>query len=379
MIIIFKVLLILLILSLLIDLYLKLTPKSKLKIKPINCEIKENNIKCEFKILNSSFNKETMIPNLNIRLDFFENNKLVYRNYEKEIIISDGNLKRNINNYWPTTIIKSNSSIHIYIHIKLKEYLENKDLIWLNVNWQNYGHFGLIKRENCFLINNYKELKKDRNVIKIPLNDKYEAIAIKTKTLGVFDNPIETTLEYCKDLVQSNDILVIGETPLAIMQGRYINHQEIRYSFYSKMLCYFFHPTSSLATASGMQLMINKIGITRIIFSLLIGLIFKLIGIKGVFYRLTGNESSLIDDISGTTPPYDKSIVLGPSNPKKYCDEVSNILKIDIAVADVNDLGGVKVLASSSKSIINLLKQNLKSNPAGNDDQKTPILLIRKK
>ena len=95
-------------------------------------------------------------------------------------------------------------------------------------------------------------------------------------------------------------------------------------------------------------------------------------------------RSTIITERGETTMPrrpalHAKSIVLGPSNPKKYCDEVSNILIIDIAVADVNDLGGVKVLASSSKSIINLLKQNLKSNPAGNDDQKTPILLIRKK
>ena len=46
---------------------------------------------------------------------------------------------------------------------------------------------------------------------------------------------------------------------------------------------------------------------------------------------------------------------------------------------DSNDLGGVKVLASSNKTVNKILKRNLISNPAGNGDEKTPIVLIREK
>ena len=101
-----------------------------------------------------------------------------------------------------------------------------------------------------------------------------------------------------------------------------------------------------------MQLLINRIGVTRITFALFVGILFKLVGIKGMFYRLTGSESSLIDDISGTVTPYDKSIVMGPLNADLFCKEVSNYLNIDVAVVDVNDLGGVKVLASSNKKAV---------------------------
>ncbi|GIS31830.1 MAG: hypothetical protein Ct9H90mP3_6260 [Flammeovirgaceae bacterium] len=45
------------------------------------------------------------------------------------------------------------------------------------------------------------------------------------------------------------------------MQGRYISPENQKYSFFSKLLCYFFPPTSSLATACGMKLLINKIGV----------------------------------------------------------------------------------------------------------------------
>ena len=211
------------------------------------------------------------------------------------------------------------------------------------------------------------------------IRDRYKAFAIKTDILGCFDNPVSTVIEYCKGIVEKNDILTIGESPLAIMQNRYISPKNLEYSLFSKALCYFFHPTSSLATACGMQLLINRIGVTRITFALLIGFLFKLFGIKGMFYRLTGSESSLIDDISGTVTPYDKSIVMGPLNADLFCKEVSNYLNIDVAVVDVNDLGGVKVLASSNKKVNKILKENLLSNPAGNGDEKTPIVLIREK
>ena len=141
----------------------------------------------------------------------------------------------------------------------------------------------------------------------------------------------------------------------------------------------FFNPTSSLATACGMQLLINRIGVTRITFALFIGFLFKLVGIKGMFYRLTSSESCLIDAISGTVTPYDKSIVMGPLNADLFCKDVSNYLNIDVAVVDVNDLGGVKILASSNKTVNKILKRNLISNPAGNGDEKTPIVLIREK
>ena len=216
-----------------------------------------------------------------------------------------------------------------------------------------------------------------KELIQIPLNQDYKAIAVKTDLLGSFDNPIETVKEYCKKITRKKDILTIGESPLAIMQGRYIAPQNLEYNVFSKILCYFFHPTSSLATACGMQLLIDKIGLTRITFSLILGFLFKCIGVKGIFYRLTGFESSLIDDISGTVVPYDKSIVMGPINTKLFCDKLSEQLEVEVAVVDVNDLGGVKILASSNDSVNNILKEILKVNPAGNSDEKTPIVLIR--
>ena len=368
------------------DLYINYFPKSKLVLVPLDFKLrkKDNNIEMviDLKITNKSKSKETMVSNLYLDIDFFKgknNQYLKELNYEESIYIYAGSIKKNINNYWPTTIIKANSEILIQVILKFKNSdLKNKiKYLWLKVFWDNYGHFGITKKQDAFLVNFNRHNEKKKELIQIPLKQGYKAIAVKTDLLGSFDNPIETVMKYCKDVAKKNDILTIGETPLAIMQGRYIAPQNLEYNFFSKILCYFFHPTSSLATACGMQLLIDKIGVTRITFSLIFGFLFKCIGIKGIFYRLTGFESSLIDDISGTVVPYDKSIVMGPIKTKLFCEKLSKQLDVEVAVVDVNDLGGVKILASSNDSVNNILKEILKVNPAGNSDEKTPIVLIR--
>jgi hypothetical protein len=382
--IILKIIFLFLFLKIFLDFYFNKSLKSNLVLEPLDYKYrnkeKNSEVIINLKIINKSKHKETMVSNLNLDLDFFQSKNNQYLkdlDYEESIYIYSGSIKKNIHNYWPTTIIKANSELLIQVILKFKNSdLKNKiKYIWLKIFWENYGHFGITKKQDGLLVNLNRHNKKE--LIEIPLKLGYKAIAVKTDLLGSFDNPIETVMDYCKNVTREKDILTIGETPLAIMQGRYVAPQNLEYNIFSKILCYFFHPTSSLATACGMQLLIDKIGVTRITFSLILGFLFKCIGIKGIFYRLTGFESSLIDDISGTVVPYDKSIVMGPINTKLFCDKLSKQLEVEVAVVDVNDLGGVKILASSNNSINNILKEILKVNPAGNSDEKTPIVLIR--
>ncbi len=386
--ILINILLLLLVFLIISDLFIKNSPKSKLILLPVNYKVKRkdslNELIIDLKIINKSKTKETMVNNINFELDFFKSRGSEYcqnLKYQEDIYIYNKNKLKNLNNYWPTTIIKSNSELFVRIIYKFSNNNFRKKIkyLWLKIFWENYGHFGISKKKDCLLINLDGQKQRPKEVFEIPINNKYKAFAIKTDLLGCFDDPVNTVIEYCKGIVEKNDILTIGESPLAIMQNRYISPQNLEYSLFSKALCYFFHPTSSLATACGMQLLINRIGVTRITLALFVGFLFKLIGIKGIFYRLTGSESSLIDDISGTVTPYDKSIVMGPLYADLFCKEVSKYLNIDVAVVDVNDLGGVKVLASSNKKVNKILKRNLISNPAGNGDEKTPIVLIREK
>jgi len=278
------------------------------------------------------------------------------------------------NDYWSAYILKAKKSTFVEIEIEYEiksTAIDKIKCLWLDIEWSNYGPFGSFKRFDSFVLPNSLDISK-ANSSSTNLVD-----PIKTHILGSLDDPIGVLESYMPPNYLPTDILTIGESPLAVMQGRYIDYRNVNASLLSRLICKGFHPTSSLATASGMHTLINISGPTRVIISWLIGGIFKSFGVKGIFYRLAGEQARLIDDITGTTPPYDKSIVLGPKDTKTFCIKAAKKLNVNVAVVDVNDLGRVKILSTSNVNNAEIIKRALTSNPAGNANQQTPLVLIR--
>ena len=154
------------------DLYINYVPKTNLVLVPQNYKFRKKDnhteVVIDIKIINKSKSKETMVSNLNLDLDFFRSKNNQYLkdiDYEECIYIYSGSIKKNINNYWPTTIIKANSELLIQVILKFKNSdLKNKiKYIWLKVFWDNYGHFGITKKQDCFLVNlnRLNQIKKD--------------------------------------------------------------------------------------------------------------------------------------------------------------------------------------------------------------------------
>ncbi|WP_269624676.1 hypothetical protein [Prochlorococcus marinus] len=279
-----------------------------------------------------------------------------------------------INDYWYAYILKGKKSTFVEIEIEYEIKNTAKDKIkclWLDIEWGNYGPFGSFKRFDGFVLPNFLDISKENS------SNNNLVDPIKTHILGSLDDPIEILKSYMPLDCLPTDILTIGESPLAVIQGRYQDYRNVNANLISRLICKGFHPTSSLATASGMQTLINISGPTRVIISWLIGGIFKFFGVRGMFYRLAGEQARLIDDITGTTPPYDKSIVLGPSDTQAFCIKAAKKLNVNVAVVDVNDLGRVKILSTNNINNAEIIKRSLTSNPAGNANQQTPLVLIR--
>jgi hypothetical protein len=76
-------------------------------------------------------------------------------------------------------------------------------------------------------------------------------------------------------------------------------------------------------------------------------------------------------------PPFDQFIVLGPENPQQVVEEIQRETGLAAAIVDANDLKAVKILAATSDLSVTFLEQALRSNPAGNADERTPVVLIR--
>jgi len=251
------------------------------------------------------------------------------------------------------------------------------DTLWLEILWVNYGPFGRLQRRDGVLIPLRRPAPANPGSAQWREGDHCAVLPIRTHLLGTLDDPTEVLRHYAGAVLQPGDVLTIGETPLAVMQGRYNHPANLQPSSLARLLCRVFHPTSSLATACGLQSLIDDVGPARVLCAWLVGTALKAVGLKGWFYRLAGEQARLIDDVTGTTPPYDQTIVLGPADSAAVCQQLAAELGVAVAVVDVNDLGRVKVLASSPGCDEELLMRALKPNPAGNANERTPLVLVR--
>lgn len=70
-----------------------------------------------------------------------------------------------------------------------------------------------------------------------------------------------------------------------------------------------------MASACGLQAAIFLVGRLRVTLALVLGVLARLLGVRGVFYRIVGKAATAIDDLTGTLAPYDRFVVFGPIDP----------------------------------------------------------------
>ena len=364
----------------------RLRPASPLKLRQLDWSVKSTGDDLELQgwseITNSHARMEVMVPELQVNPVLIGNSNLndvmvktlITPHHPDEDTRADG--------YWPAYIVKGHKSTRIQVNVTLSgssgaALADRVDTVWIDVNWVNYGPFGRLDRRQGVVVPLRRPAVLQPGKAQFRSGENCKVLPLKTHLLGPLDSTIEVLRDYAGKLVQPGDILTIGETPVAVIQGRYTHPSMVEPTWIARLLCRVFHPTSSLATACGLQTLIDQVGPTRVILAWSVGLALKIVGLKGWFYRLAGDQARLIDDITGTTPPYDQTIVLGPKGPVSLCQDAADALGVAVAIVDVNDLGRVKVLASSSGCDEALLHRALRPNPAGNANERTPLVLVR--
>ena len=333
-------------------------------------------------IHNPHHRMEVMVPEIELRPTLLGRGDLAGVTVSSRIEALHPDEESRPDGYWAAYIVKGRKSTSARIQISLSgapgQSLDQLlDTLWLEILWVNYGPFGRLHRRDGVLVPLQQPTPIAPQSARWRDGDRCRVLPVGTHLLGVLDDSETVLRRYAGELIQPGDVLTIGETPLAVMQGRYHHPATVQPSALARLLCRGFHPTSSLATACGLQSLIDVVGPAQVLGAWLIGLALKLVGSKGWFYRLAGDQARLIDDITGTTPPYDQTIVLGPQQPDAFCAAMARSFGVAVAVVDVNDLGRVKVLASSPGCDEALLERALRPNPAGNANERTPLVLVR--
>lgn len=212
---------------------------------------------------------------------------------------------------------------------------------------------------------------------------KYERLPIKTHLITDKDDICDVAEQYGTPfLTDKDDILFISEKCVACTQRRAIPLEDIHPRKLAVKLSN--HVTKTphgigLGMPETMEMALQEVGTLRILFAAAVSVIGKKIfRKKGWFYTVAGYRARSIDGpCHNTIPPYNHYVVLGPLKPDKVAKQISDRIGHGVCIVDINDLEG-QILGTSSKKLSKeLYARVLKDNPLGQDDQQTPMGVIR--
>mgnify|MGYP004459925535 FL=1 len=205
-----------------------------------------------------------------------------------------------------------------------------------------------------------------------------ELIPVPTRILTPKDDIVDAIAHYTKGKVNENDLVCSAESVVAITQGRVVWPEDLKISRVARFCCRFIPDYGSLASPHGMQSLMDVEGKWRVAFALFAGFLGKLVGKSGLFYQWGGEQTAMIDDVTGTMPPFDKAIVYGPADPYGVSQKIADRLGcFGAMIADVNDLKRSRVVGLSKGVDGEIARKLLLDNPFGNASQKTPICIIK--
>ncbi len=321
---------------------------------------------------------EIFIPEVKVEYELLSSTSLEGIELKTQLTPQHEDFPARPDNYWFAYIVKVGKATKAHLKVDITGAdLSGLKSLWLQVHYITYGPEGRIPKTGHLIVP--LKFPKPEAATNWRENSVAHILPVPTHLLTSLDSTVEIVKHYVKPIAKPGDIVTIGETPVAIMQSRLRHPNTIRPGWLAKRLCYYFMPTSSLATACGMQTLIDVSGPWQVASAFVIGAVAKVCGKPGMFYQLAGEQARLIDDVTGTLPPFDQFIVLGPAHSQQLVDEIYQETGLKAAIVDVNDLKAVKILAATAGTDQQLLTQALIDNPAGNADEQTPVVLIRPK
>ncbi len=211
----------------------------------------------------------------------------------------------------------------------------------------------------------------------------FARLPIRTRVVMPGDDLDAFIVEYAQDAVRPGDLLFVTEKIVAITQGRSYSLDEIQPRRLARFLSKYVTRTSygiGLGMPETMEMALRECGTPRILFAAGVSAVTKLFGRRGDFYRIAGDKARAIDGpTSGTIPPYNQAVVLGPTEPDAVAARLKALLGgvAEVAVVDINDIGGNILGSTLDKPGEQRLVRILSDNPLGQGHQSTPLGIIR--
>ncbi len=212
----------------------------------------------------------------------------------------------------------------------------------------------------------------------------YERYGIKTHFIEAGENYLNLIQQYIVPFIEQGDIVSVSEKVISMCQKNIVHMEDIKLHPLTKLLSKFGKKTDSgigITQPYKLQLMMDINGFSKVLYAGIIGTFGKLIGKRGLFYKILGEETAGIDGFYNHSAfeIYHTIATLNPKEPNNVCNEIYERFHTPIMIVDANDIH-VNILGKCT-ALNNISNKNLSAliedNPAGQDDEQTPFIIIR--
>ena len=203
------------------------------------------------------------------------------------------------------------------------------------------------------------------------------AIPVRTPLVHPGDDLIALVERAVSGIARPGDVLAISETAVAIAQGQAVPAEYVRPSKIAYALSRRAGALATVYQPESLQIVIDQVGAGKVLYAAFMHVAGRLVGRRGMFYEVMGEAITAIDGYTGTLPPFERAIVLSPQNPDAFSQSVYERTGVACTIVDANDLEKAKVLGASSGVNRANVERALLSNPHGNGDEQTPIVVLK--
>jgi hypothetical protein len=203
------------------------------------------------------------------------------------------------------------------------------------------------------------------------------AIPVRTPLVRQGDDLVALVQRAVTGIARAGDVLAISETAVAIAQGQVVFAEYVRPSKIAYVLSRHAGALATVSQPESLQIVIDHAGVWKVLYASVMHVIGRLIGRRGMFYEIMGEAITAIDGYTGTMPPFERTIVFAPQNPDAFAQSVYERTGVACTVVDANDLEKAKVLGASTGVHRAGVERALLSNPHGNGDEQTPIVVLK--
>lgn len=209
----------------------------------------------------------------------------------------------------------------------------------------------------------------------------YERIGVRTRMVAFDDDLDALVREYAAALAKPGDWIALSEKVVSVCQNNARHISTVKVHWLARLIVKgvkkypediaWEHPAK-------MQAAIDMAGYPRMLAALVFGGLTRLVGIHGVFWRIAGRVS----EIDGFNPramyPYDEYCILPPKDPDGVGQRIEDQQGIPTSIIDGNNID-VKIISLSQGIPVDarLARLILLDNPMGQDEELTPIILVR--